>query len=268
MALGLASEFQIPKIAGIVFPPFFEGGQPQHSEFMAMALEGGAGGISYVLLPDSSAGDYRSLKPEFFIGTNPAHYLDAFGWTDPLHNMLGLAAINAICQHVMRVTGVDPDVAADSLGLMKVEDGDCVGMVGFFPPLLKYLQSSNAELIIVEKNETLIDRYPHLNVTLDVTELKRCNKVLCTGTALQNDTLDEVLTHCSAAEHISLLGPTAGYFPDPLFARGVDVLGGRMVKDGMLLLQLISERKKWGVATQKLCFQASQYTGFGGQGDS
>lgn len=268
MALGLASEFQIPKIAGIVFPPFFEGGQPQDAEFMAMVLEGGAGGISYVLLPDISAGDYRSLKPEFFIGSSPDQYLDAFGWTDPVHNMLGLAAINAICQHVMRVTGFEPDVAVDSLGLLNVEDGDCVGMVGFFPPLLKYLRSSNAELIIVEKNETLIDRYPKLNFTLDVTELKRCNKVLCTGTTLQNDTLDEVLAHCSAAEHISVLGPTAGYFPDPLFARGVDVLGGRMVKDGMLLLQLIAERKKWGVATQKLCFQSSHYAGFGRQGDS
>ena len=61
MALGLASRFQIPKVAGIAFPPFFAGGQPKDCEFMAMALEGGAGGISYVLLPDSSAGEYRAL---------------------------------------------------------------------------------------------------------------------------------------------------------------------------------------------------------------
>ncbi len=268
MAQRLASEYQIPKIAGIVFPPFFEGGQPQHSEFMAMALEDGTGGISYVLLPDASAGDYRNLKPESFVGTSPAQYLGAFGGADPLLNMLGLAAINAICQYVMRVTGVEPDIAADSLGLMNIDDGDCVGMVGFFPPLLKYLQSSTAELVIIEKNESLIDRYPNLHVTLDVTELNRCNKVLCTGTTLLNDTLDEVLAHCGAAEHISVLGPTAGYFPDPLFARGVDVLGGRMVKDGMLLLQLIAERKKWGVATQKLCFQASHYAGVNSLGDS
>ena len=268
MALRLAAEFQIPKIVGIVFPPFIEGGQPQNSEFMAMVLEGGAGGISYVLLPDTSVEAYRNLKPEFFVGTSPEQYLDAFGGTDPLYNMLGLAAINSICQHVMRVSDIVPDVAADSLGLLNIEDGDCVGMVGFFPPLLKYLRNSNTELIIVEKNKTLIDRYPNLNVTLDVDELKRCNKVLCTGTTLLNDTLDEVLAYCSAAEHISVLGPTAGYFPDPLFKRGVDVLGGRMVKDGALLLELIAEGKKWGAATQKLCFQASHYRGLGNQRDS
>ncbi len=263
MALGLASCFEIPRIAGIAFPPFFAGGQPKDCEFMAVALEGGAGGISYVLLPDSSAGDYRALKSQSFIGIRPEHYAGAFGGTDPVQNMLGLASINAICQHVMRISRYTPGLADDSLGLMSIENGDRVGMVGFFPPLLKYLHSRNAELVIVEKNEQLVGRYPNLHVTLDVTELNSCNKVLCTGTTLLNDTLDNVLLQCTAADHISVLGPTAGYFPDPLFALGVHVLGGRLVNDGMLLLQLIAERKRWGAATQKLCFQVSSYEGLG-----
>lgn len=260
MALGLAARFQIPKIAGIVFPPWHDGGQPRDCEFMAMALDGGAGGISYVLLPGSSATDYRALRPQTFIGTRPEGYAEAFGGSDPLGNMLGLAAINAICQHVMRTTGNTPGAASDSIGLMQIEDGDRVGMVGLFPPLLKYMRSSGAELVVVEKNPLLVDSYPNLQVTLDPAELGRCNKVLCTSTTLLNDTLDEVLRHCTAAEHISVLGPTAGYFPDPLFARGVHVLGGRLVKDGMLLLQLIEQRQPWGEATRKLCFQAGTYS--------
>ena len=261
LALGLASRFQIPKIAGIVFPPFYEGGQPKECEFMALALEGGAGGVSYLLLPDSSAGKYRSLKPQSFIGTRPEQYVEGFDGANPVQNMLGLACINAICQHVMRISDRVPDAAIDSLGLMNIEDGDRVGMVGFFPPLLKYMQNRNAELIIVEKNQQLVERYPKLHVTLDVSELNTCNKVLCTSTTLLNDTLDDVLQQCTNAQHISVLGPTAGYFPDPLFARGVDVLGGRFVNDGMHLLQLVAERKRWGAATQKLCFKADDYMG-------
>lgn len=65
MALGLAARFAIPKVAGIVFPPFFPGGQPKDCEFMAMALEGGAGGISYVLIPDNRAAHYRALMPSW-----------------------------------------------------------------------------------------------------------------------------------------------------------------------------------------------------------
>ncbi|MCK4509942.1 MAG: hypothetical protein KAU27_15445 [Desulfuromonadales bacterium] len=262
LALDLASRFQIPKIAGIVFPPFYEGGQqPKECEFMALALEGGAGGVSYLLLPDRSAEEYRLLKPQSFIGTRPEQYVEGFAGGNPVQNMLGLACINAICQHVMRISDCVPDAAIDSLGLMNIEDGDRVGMVGFFPPLLKYMQNRNAELIIVEKNQQLVERYPKLHVTLDVTELNSCNKVLCTSTTLLNDTLDDVLQQCMNAQHISVLGPTAGYFPDPLFSRGVDVLGGRFINDGMLLLKLIAERKRWGEATQKLCFKADDYKG-------
>ena len=261
MALGLAGRFAIPKVAGVAFPPFFPGGQPGDCEFMAMALEGGAGGISYVLIPDDCAAEYRALLPERFTGSRPERYAEEFGGSDPVRNMLGLAAINAICQQVMRLTGNTPGSAADSLGLMQLAAGDRVGMVGFFPPLLKYLKGADVELVIVEKNPGIIERYPKLPVTLDVKRLNGCNKVLCTGTAVQNGTLEEVLSHCSAAGHISVLGPTAGYFPDPLFARGVHVLGGRLVNDGPLLLELIGQRKPWGAATRKLCFEACHYEG-------
>jgi uncharacterized protein (DUF4213/DUF364 family) len=260
MALGLTARFPIPKIAGVVFPAWHAGGQPRDGEFMAMALASGAAGLSYVLLPESSGAAYQSLNPQTFIGRRPERYAEAVGADDPVENMLGLAAINAICQQVMRATGRMPGSAADSIGLMRIAGGDRVGMVGLFPPLLKYMHGSGAELVIVEKNPQLVGRYPDLNVNLDVAALHSCNKVLCTSATLLNDTLDEVLRHCTAAEHISVLGPTAGYFPDPLFARGVHVLGGRLVNDGRLLLQLIAQRKRWGEATRKLCFRSAEYT--------
>ena len=56
-----------------------------------------------------------------------------------------------------------------------------------------------------------------------------------------------------------MLGPTAGFYPDPLFARGVDVVGSRFVIDAPLLLRRIEQGQRWGEATQKLCFQKSNY---------
>lgn len=261
MALSLAARYPIPPIAGAVFPPLRAAGQTADGEFMALALEGGAAGLSYLLLPEQSAAGYRALEPQSLIGARPEEYAAAFDGDDPLQNMLGLAAINAICQQVMRLSGAVPGAAVDSLGLMQIEDGDRVGMVGFFPPLLKYLHKSKAELIIVEKNRQMIERYPDFHVTLEVSELRSCNKILCTSATLLNDTLDEVLQHCPAAQHISVLGPTAGYFPDPLFARGVHVLGGRFVRDGNLLLERLAAGERWGDATEKLCFDARDYGG-------
>jgi hypothetical protein len=47
---------------------------------------------------------------------------------------------------------------------MQIRAGDRVGMVGFFPPLLKYLRDTDAELVIIEKNPQLIERYLRLGV--------------------------------------------------------------------------------------------------------
>jgi uncharacterized protein (DUF4213/DUF364 family) len=76
-----------------------------------------------------------------------------------------------------------------------------------------------------------------------------------------NNTLDEILAHCPPDAFVSIIGPTAGYFPDPLFARGVDVVGGRVVKNGELLLKRLAEKRRWGDATQKTCFQKKTYVG-------
>jgi uncharacterized protein (DUF4213/DUF364 family) len=76
-----------------------------------------------------------------------------------------------------------------------------------------------------------------------------------------NNSLDEILTHCSPDACVSIIGPSAGYFPDPLFARGVDVVAGRVVKNGAQFLQLLAEKKRWGDATQRTCFKKETYAG-------
>ena len=257
----LTTKFTLPPIADIFLPPFHTGGQPKDAQFMAIGLEGGAVGVSYVLLPDTKREEYTALQPPDFVGKDPRRFALEFGHDDPLKEMIGLAAINAICQHVMRETDFAVDSATDSLGLLTVSEGDRVGMVGLFYGLIKTIKEANAELVVIEKNEQLIQKYPDLPITMDASQLSTCNKVLCTSTTIMNNSLDEILAQCSPDAFVSIIGPTAGYFPDPLFARGVDVVGGRIVKNGELFLQQLAEKKRWGEATQRTCFQKETYTG-------
>jgi len=257
----LATKFTLPPIANIFLPPFHIGGQPKDAQFMAIGLEGGAVGVSYVLLPDKKMEEYTALQSPDFVGKSPRRLALEFGHDDPLKEMIGLAAINAVCQHVMRETDFAVDSATDSLGLLAVSEGDRVGMVGLFYGLIKTIKEAKAELVVIEKNEQLIQKYPDLPITMDATQLRKCNKVLCTSTTIMNNSLDEILAQCSPDAFVSIIGPTAGYFPDPLFARGVDVVGGRIVKNGELFLQQLAEKKRWGDATQRTCFQKETYTG-------
>ena len=49
MAKKLTETFKPPVISKVFFPPLFEGGQPKDAHFLAVSLEGGAAGISYLL---------------------------------------------------------------------------------------------------------------------------------------------------------------------------------------------------------------------------
>jgi len=256
----LAERFSVPPIDKMFFPPLYEGGQPRSAEFMAMGLEGGAAGISFVLIGDTTAAlAYNKLHPEQFIGKDPVALALEFGSDDPVKEMISLAAINAISNFAMVKMGVEVDSPSDSLGLLNLSAGDRIGMVGLFMPLMGEIKKTGAELLIVEKKAELIEKFPHLNITLDPSELKSCNKVLCTSTTILNNSLDEIMAHCDPDAFVSIVGPTAGYFPDPVFARGVDVVGGRMVTNSDLFFQLLEQGKKWGDATQKVCFQKSTY---------
>ena len=257
----LTTKFTLPPIENIFFPPFYKGGQPKDAQFMAISLEGGATGISFVLLPDEKMEEYTALQPLAFVKKNPLGFANEFGNDDPIKEMISLASINAICQHVMRETNFAVDSATDSLGLLSISAGDRVGMVGLFSGLIKTIKKVGAELVVIEKNDQLIQKYPNLPITLDATKLSTCNKILCTSTTILNNSLDEILAYCSPDAFVSIIGPTAGYFPDPLFARGVDVVGGRIVKNGAQFMQLLKERKRWGDATQMTCFQKESYVG-------
>jgi uncharacterized protein (DUF4213/DUF364 family) len=256
----LAERFSVPPIGRMFFPPLYEGGQPRNAEFMAMGLEDGAAGISFVLIGDATAAlAYNKLHPEQFIGKDPVSFALEFGSDDPVKEMISLAAINAISHFAMVKMGVEVDSTSDSLGLLNLSAGDHIGMVGLFMPLMGEIKKTGAELLILEKKSELIEKFPHLNITLDPAELKSCNKVLCTSTTILNNSLDEIMEHCDPDAFVSIVGPTAGYFPDPVFARGVDVVGGRMVTDSDLFFKLLEQGKKWGDATEKNCFQKSTY---------
>ncbi|MBT7353710.1 MAG: hypothetical protein HN810_06300, partial [Acidiferrobacteraceae bacterium] len=101
----------------------------------------------------------------------------------------------------------------------------------------------------------------NFSVTADTARLVDCDQVLVTGSTLMNDTLDEVLACCNPAAHIALIGPTASCLPDPLFERGVDVVGSTTVIDLPGLLTRLEAGKSWNAGTAKYCIARKDYPG-------
>ena len=71
----LTTRFSLPPIANIFFPPLYKGGQPKDAQFMAISLECGPIGISFVLLPDEKMEEYNTLKPTALVAKNPQRFI-------------------------------------------------------------------------------------------------------------------------------------------------------------------------------------------------
>jgi len=154
-----------------------------------------------------------------------------YGHGDAVGRTLGMAAINALSRCVFDRVGYVAPPSADSIGELDPHAGDHVGMVGLFTPLLGRCTAAGARVTVIELRSELAGEHDGYRVTLDPSELGRCNKVLCTSSVLLNGTVDRVLDQCAHAAQLAMIGPGAGCLPDPLFARGVTLLGGSWVTD-------------------------------------
>ena len=123
-----------------------------------------------------------------------------------------------------------------------------------------------ASLTIIEQDVRFLSEVGRFTMTLDLAQLKDCNPVFITALTLLNGSLDEVLSHCSTSARIAVIGPTASCLPEPLFARGVEVVGSARV----VLLTRFREKllagQPWAETVAKYCIHRDQYQGVGAGG--
>jgi uncharacterized protein len=257
----LACARPLPRVQALHLPPPTADGT-RDGEFCAIELDDGSLGLSFVLLGDTLV-TLRSPGAHTALAGMPAlalarRYADSSG----AQRALGFAAVNALTRHLFDQAHYEPHAAGGSLGELDLHPGDHLGMIGLFPPLVRQVLATGAQLTVVELRADLAGPRDGWHVTLDTAELARCNKVLTTSTVLLNDTLDAVLEHCRHAERVALVGPGAGCLPDPLFARGVTLLGGSWVVNADSFKTALRAGEPWGVFTKKFAISRGDYPGF------
>lgn len=257
-----------PKVRRLHLPPPVAD-RPREAEFCALELADGAMGLSYVLLGD---GLQQLLARHAGVGGAPLAGADAlqlaaaFGAGDAAERALALAAINALTQSAWQRLGYVPPAAGNSLGDLALAPGDHLGMIGCFTPLLRRVAAVGARLTIVELDADKVRRlqaeHPQVHATLERAALAPCGKVVGTSTMLLNDTLDEMLAACRRASEFALIGPSAGLWPDALFARGVTRLCGTQVIDGAAFAEAMRAGQPWGDAARKFAIDRAAWPGW------
>jgi uncharacterized protein (DUF4213/DUF364 family) len=260
-AFAAAARGPLPRVRALHLPPKPTPGDLR-GEFCALELDDGALGLSYVLLGDTWAELAR--QPErFALGGRAAldvarRYLSA----DPLERTVGFAAVNALTRCLFDRAGFVPASSADSIGNLDPQPGETVGMIGLFASLVPRIAARGAQVVVIELRADLVGARDGTRVTLDANELQRCDKVLSTGTLLLNDTLDRMLRLCGRARRIAMIGPSVGCPPDPLFERGVTLLGGSWVTDWAAYVDALRSSASTAPFARKFALAREDYPGW------
>ena len=235
---------------GRVFVPPPDLGPDRDGSFCAVQLADGSTGLAYILLGDTRR-RLQSADPAARPVADPLALAQGLTRDDPADRSIALACVNAISRHLLDRAGYAPDFATNSLGSLDLRPGDRLGMVGFFPPLVRRAKELGIRVTVLELKPELVQEGPELTVTLDPARLRDCTKLVCTSTTLLNGSLERLLAHVRHATTFVVIGPSAGFVPDPLFARGVTGVGGAWVTDPVALMDRAGRGEPWGDATRK-----------------
>ncbi len=237
---------------------FFSPDRIKENHFGVIILQNNCAGLIYTALSDEFEKASEQLNPDKFTGKSAIQLLKSLighGRT-AMEEMICMGLVNALSDTIMNHQTPDPrNYQMDSLEFLNLQPSDHVGMVGFFPPVVKKIEEKKIPLTIIEKKKDLLQTSPYWHVTLDPQELTKCNKVIITATTVLNNSLDDILSFCRNADLRILIGPTAGFLPEPLLARNINVIGGSIVKDPYQLIERLEKDEKWGDSVKKYCIR-------------
>ena len=258
----VAARMPLPRIAR-VYVPEPRPAAHRDAEFGLVALTDGSAGLYYAWLGATQAGMAARYPAADFVGLDPRALARRYAGGEDAERSLALAALGAVTACVHAHAGYVPPPAEDSMAGIRLEAGLHLGMVGNFPPLVRRARAAGVRVTVVERKAHMVHAEPGLLITLDPAALTDCAEVIITGATLINDTLDEMLAWCRGAHRVTLIGPTAGVFPDVLFARGIAAIGGLRIVDAETALARMVAGDRLGDSAERYLIEADGYPGLG-----
>jgi len=212
--------------------------------YTGVKLDTGHIGVCHSLLNELALGCCQMVKRAGTLADSPATELSssAKSW-DMSESIVGVATLNALSQMVLDkekekyliTEGNFMDYMVNKIGKK-----DTVALVGCIEPFTEILRKKARHLYIFERNPTLFDEQM-LPDTACEEFLPKADIVIVTGSSIANKTIDHVLGLSQGAKEIGVVGPSAGLIPNPLFKRGVTIIGSIKAVNADRLLQIIAE---------------------------
>jgi uncharacterized protein (DUF4213/DUF364 family) len=162
----------------------------------------------------------------------------------PFSPVIRLATLNALSVPLLteRAVGTQGD---DLAAYRPFFAGRRICMVGAIVPLIKQLRAFGpAEVLVADrKSETLAEAKGATPIALErlPEALRSCQTAIFTGATIPNGSLSGLLDLLSPQAVAVIVGPTAGFVPEPLFRRQVALVATTIVTDADRALDVLAE---------------------------
>jgi len=160
-----------------------------------------------------------------------------------LERVVGISCLNAVSQHILKAESNHYRILfnSDPIDHIPFEKTDRVVMIGNIRGFLPKLQALVEDVAVIDDRLQDIELPSFKRLETTQEQLKEATIVFITGSAIANNTLEPVLTWIENAREITIVGPSAGMIPDPLFARGVTILSSMQVMEPNEVMRVIGE---------------------------
>jgi len=220
--------------------------------FTGVKLSNGTGGICFTPIKEipeavccpSSAG--RIFDPGKIHGLRAADALSALFSPEPMKVAVAIATLNALssaCWSQGWKVPYNIHLNMDALEAISLPLESSVAVVGAIVPVLRLLKRRGGTWWVIEQDSRTLrgEELEHYVLAERSAEvLGKADVLIITGVTLVNHTLEGILQSARAGAEIAVMGPTASMLPEPLFERGVSVVGGVWVKKPDELLDVLA----------------------------
>lgn len=202
--------------------------------YICTMLESGECGLAYSFRNELGHCCSVLAQAGDLIGKQCEEIIPWLGEKDLLKAAVGLSVINALLNDRSRESETGNIVKS-----IEIRKGETFGMVGDFKPILSFVRKQTENIYVFER---IPQEKDGLYSDKDIPRhLPDCDVVLITGTSIINNTIDDVLSFCSKAREVFIVGPSTPLHPESFMGHNVSILAGTVVTDPEKMLRIISQ---------------------------
>ena len=202
--------------------------------YTGVVLEDGSAGLAYTFR--NELGNCCGAMPDAgnLIGKSSAELIPWVREKNLLKAAVGLSVINAVLNRAS-----DPWEDGNVVNAIQIKPSETFGMVGKFSPILRQVKNMTKQLFVFERQiEEGSGVYPADTIPL---HLPHCDVVVITATSILNHSIDDILTSCTNAREVCIVGPSTPHCPQVFQDTPVTLLAGSIVIDAKRILPILSQ---------------------------